>query len=252
MSWKKDEGLARASYPLSTVSEVLHNIFNCQLTVDDLAKIPVPEVPHFGPKDYRHRMRRDYVVMPAGVGLVEIWKKIKLLSGLRLVVDEAFLQKIETGASDRRREESYIIRFMSKGDAQDMMNVTTEQMFAGNKPTMRLSELLMAFICNLYIKKVFLPTMNQSTVCPESYHPEILEFRTYPCVSFDSGHYVVIEDGGKVAKKSLSLSYPPPKPNTRDGEMVLWPELKIRMIPKISLSTMFRPREVLTWKEPTK
>lgn len=255
-SWKKDEGLVQTCYPLNSWIRVvvkanidgsnkeiehrfLRDIFNCEMTEEDLAKIPVPNVPHFGPKLYRHRMRRHYVLMPEGIGLAEIWKVISMIGGLKLTVDDLFLYMVRNGDGDRRKKESYIARFMNKGDDKDLMEGSVAEMLTNGKPTMRVSELLMAFLYNLCVVRFFPPTMKLGAVCPESCFSGFYNFSAYPCVSFDGGLYVV---NGK-AKPSRSLSYPP-----ADAE-VLRPELKIWMISdKNGLNAIFRPREVLVIK----
>ena len=87
-SWELDNNLAEADHGLFTWIVFLSQIFNCKITESQLFAISVPKVPHIGPSEDRHRFRRHYVVMPAEVGLSEIWKKMKLLgSQINLDVD---------------------------------------------------------------------------------------------------------------------------------------------------------------------
>jgi len=186
-SWEKDNTLAEANHPFEQWVEFLLRVFNLCTTVEELGKIPVPPVPHLISREVRHQLRRGYVIMPQGIDLKDIWTAVARLGGLTKKIDLEFLSLVNHG--DRRKEESHIVRFSTKGNpldkGLDRLHLSLDEVRKKEVPTMRVSELLMFFLFHLYMAESFPPTMTLGTVFPESVVNGKLVY-----LSFEQGYYV--------------------------------------------------------------
>lgn len=179
-SWRKDTNIDWSGCQPGLLVEFFHRVFNYEIKEQDLNLINVPKVPHFPirvmgkkfvriSKDSRHSFRRGFILMPKGISLPLIWHRLCRIESLEVIADSSFIDQVEYGClKDRREEETYVIRYKGRGDENDVLDMTTENIRLNNIPTIRISEMLMCFLYNYCAREIFLDTFDIPTICPES------------------------------------------------------------------------------------